>query len=650
MSLVDEVKARLSIVDVVSDYVALENLSSRTPKALCPFHDERTPSFSLSLDHESWRCWGACGVGGDIFAFVMRADQIEFKEALEKLARKAGIDLKEHRENGANNGRQRKRASDLHEINRIAEEFFSRQLVGEPGAEAKSYLESRGIDAKAAHRRGIGFAPSGVNSLFAYLRSLGANSKAARDAGLVVKGSDGEWRDMFANRITISIRDQRGNIIGFGARAMGDAQPKYLNTRETAIFDKSATLYGLDWANEAIRASGRAIVVEGYMDVITAHEHGFKNVIACMGTAVTPQQLQSLASVLPENADNPSSIVLCLDADAAGQNAALRGLRVGQNEFRRAANGRANSRQNSIDIRVASPVISSEGTAKDPDEAIRNDSAQWMASINQADGIMEFVIRTSLGRHDVSSSSGQDAALSDIEPYFENLPPHTIAEQRVLNDLSAKLNMDSSHLKELLVLKRSSRVGRVGSNVNPPTSTRARGRRKNRSVFSPTVMPMSTIQASWEMELLARMVQHTFAIDHAAIVEPHHFVDSSRSRVFESLRRTGSFEDSLASLQNESGQNESGALDLLQELQYYPIAPDDAEPEGETEIIQATEWCAQRTRKEYLIRNKKREVQLARKNGNILSDDDLGKPVETNRQIRELDLPHSTVAKALGGA
>ncbi|MYA59007.1 MAG: DNA primase, partial [Chloroflexi bacterium] len=455
MTLVDEVKARLTIVDVVSDYLALDNPSSRTPKALCPFHEERTPSFSLSLDHDSWRCWGACGVGGGMFDFVMRADGIEFKEALEKLVRKAGIETDFRSDNS--NGRRRGKSSAMHQVNEVAEEFFFRQLEGAQGKEALDYLVARGIDSQTARRRGIGFAPGGVNSLFAHLRSIGADSQAVVQAGLVVKGEDGSWRDMFANRITISIKDPRGNIIGFGARAMGDAQPKYLNTHETAIFNKSQTLYGLHWASDAIRASGRAIVVEGYMDVITAQERGFKNVVACMGTSVTSQQLQSVATFLPDDPDNPPWVVLCLDADEAGQQAALRGLRTAISEFGRQSSGSRANRRTAIDIRISSPVVSEQGIAKDPDEAIRTDSAEWVASIDRAADIMQFVIRTSLGRHNVESDNGMDAAINEIEPFFERIPPHTIREQRILNELSTELNLDADHLLNLLTRKRSDR-------------------------------------------------------------------------------------------------------------------------------------------------------------------------------------------------
>ena len=635
MTLVDDVKARLTIVDVVSDYLALENSSSRTPKALCPFHDERTPSFSLSIDHDSWRCWGACGVGGGMFDFVMRADGIEFKEALEKLALKAGIEPNFRDE--SDSGQRRTKSSALHQANEVAEEYFYRQLEGSQGSEALAYLESRGIDANVARRRGIGFAPGGVNSLFAYLRSIGAESQAVVRAGLVVKGADGAWRDMFANRITISIRDPRGNIIGFGARAMGDAQPKYLNTHETAIFNKSETLYGLSWASDAIRTSGRAIIVEGYMDVIAAQERGFKNVAACMGTSVTTKQLQTVATVLPDDPDNPPSIVLCLDADEAGQQAALRGLRMAISEFGRQSARRRSTRKSAIDIRIANPVVSDHGVAKDPDDAIRTDSAQWIASIDQADDIMQFVIRASLNNHNTESDSGLDAALNEIEPYLDRIPPHTIREQRILDTLSERLGIDADHLTNVLTRKRTERENVIAGSRTPTTARRNRTRIARRAK---PAAPVSAVPAPWELMLLACMAQHPYAIDHANIVEPYHFVNPTRTRIFESLRTTGSVDECLAVVEGEND-----AVDLLDRLQHARISPDETGFEEEAAIIQIAKDCAIRTRKEYLKRNKQREVQLAKENGNLFRDEDMISAVETNRQIRELAIPLNAAPK-----
>ena len=624
MTLVDEVKARLTIVDVVSDYVALENLNSRTPKALCPFHEERTPSFSISLDHDSWRCWGACGVGGGIFDFVMRADGIEFKEALEKLALKAGIEPN-FREERTDNQR-RSRSSALHEVNGIAQEFFTRQLEGAQGKEALTYLESRGIDAQTARRRGIGFAPGGVNSLIAHLKSIGADSQAVVQAGLITKGEDGPWRDMFINRITIAIHDPRGNIIGFGARAMGDAQPKYLNTHETAIFNKSKTLYGMHWASDAIRASGKAIVVEGYMDVIAAQERGFKNVVACMGTAVTSQQLQTISTVLPDDPDNPSSVILCLDADEAGQQATLRGLETAEFEL-----GRRN-----FAIRIASPVVSEYGEPKDPDEAIRNNSAEWIASIEQAVEILDFRIHTSLRNHAATTEIGREAALDEIASYFKEIPPSTIREQRKLRSLANELSMDWEYLQYALKLKKSAhdtfRKASSPDRNRPSTPSRGNGTAR-------PAIPMSAVQVPCEIELLACMVQYyDYAIDHTLAVEPFHFSDATRTRVFDSLKVGGSVEACIARIHGDDD-----ALALVDRLRQTKLSPTDEAFEDEAKIIQIAEQSAKNTHKEYLNRQKKREVQLAKENGNMIRDEDMTSAVQTNREIRELAQPQQAV-------
>ena len=622
MTLVDEVKARLTIVDVVADYVELDNRSSRTPKALCPFHEERTPSFSLSIDHGSWRCWGACGTGGDMFSFVMRREEIEFKEALEILARKAGIDVRTSLSlnNGLATDRvHRSRFSTLHDINRIAEDFFSRQLEGVYGQDALTYLTSRGIDPAVAQRRGIGFAPGGVNSLIAYLRSIGADSQAVVQAGLVVKGSDGSWRDMFTNRITIAIRDQRGNIVGFGARAMGDAQPKYLNTHETPIFNKSNLLYGLHWASDAIRASGKAVVVEGYMDVIAAQERGFKNVVACMGTTVTIQQIQAISSTLPDSDNNPSSIVLCLDADEAGQQATLRGLQTALSKF---------PRRSALEFRIAQPVISTHGIAKDPDEAIRNDSMEWVASIENAVDVMDFVVSTSLSRHDTSTNAGIDATLDEIEPYFWNLPPNTIKEQRTLFSLGERIGIDVEHLAQVLLTKR---VARKAINRGSEGPDQNRRHRPKRPVAIRSAIPATIVQARWELDLLACMAQYDFAIDHVTAVKSQHFTDPVRVRVFENLWEAGGIDECIAMISSDPE-----AMALLDQLKERPLYPTDDNLEDEAAIIQIAENCAKRTRREFLIRNKKKEVQLAKENGNMFRDEEMIDAVRTNREIREI--------------
>ncbi len=624
MALVDEVKAKLSIVDVVSDYVTLQNASSRNPKALCPFHEERTPSFTLYPDQGSWRCYGACADGGDIFSFVMRADGIEFTEALDKLCEMAGIE----RRNDFIKNSDDSPASAIHKVNSIAEEFFHRQLLGKRSSEALEYLESRGIDAETARRRGIGFAPGGVNSLFEYLRSLDADSRAVVDAGLVVTGEDGKWRDMFTNRITISIRDARNNIIGFGARAMGDAHPKYLNTHATSIFDKSTALYGINWATEAIRATGQAIIVEGYMDVIAAQEHGFKNVVACMGTAVTPQQLRTLAKRVSDN-EQRRSVVLCLDSDAAGQQATMGALRNAIAEFGSDADSNSGSPQQSIDIRIATPVTAEDGAPKDPDEAIRHNPAEWHESISSAVEIIDFIIDAHATRHDLGSDGGIDELLTELEPCFSNMPPHTIADMRRLRNLATRLNLDESDLTRAFTLRRSARISsRSGSTST--VSTRRRSRRVPNSSAAAQPVPVPALQAPWERILMACIAQYDFAIDHAQFVDPDHFNNRSLGALLEHMRASQTFLSSFSP-------SDEAQRALLDDLKHHPLTPDaDVDIVSEADIIAMTKECARRTLREFLIRQKREEAAEARKHGNLIPKEIVKSAVEKNEQIRQL--------------
>ncbi|MDA0231912.1 MAG: DNA primase, partial [Chloroflexi bacterium] len=295
MTLIDEVKSRTDIVDVVASYVDLDT-SSRNPKARCPFHTERTPSFYVFPETGSWRCFGACATGGDVISFVMKREGFEFKDALHLLADRAGV---QYTSGAATVQADVAPRATVIEANDAAARWFSQMLLSSEGNAAREYLASRGIDMDVAARRGFGYAPGdGTLTLAGHLRSSSVTPDAARDAKLVVQGEDKSWRDFFRNRLMIQIRDRSGRIIGFGARSLDGSEPKYLNTPQTSVFDKSRTLYGLDWAVDSMRQSRRAIVVEGYMDVVTAHEHGFTEAVASMGTAVTPDQLKTLSQIV----------------------------------------------------------------------------------------------------------------------------------------------------------------------------------------------------------------------------------------------------------------------------------------------------------------------------------------------------------------
>ncbi len=386
MALVDEVKSRSDIVQVISDYVDLDT-SSRQPKALCPFHSERSPSFVIYPETGSWRCFGSCAEGGDVISFVMKQENQSFAEALSNLADRAGIKVEDRK-----NEPRKKPVTGLIEANEIASEYFLSRLKAPVGAETLEYLTDRGIDIETAVRRGLGLAPSWMETLSGHLRTRNVQARTARDAGLITRKDDGSWRDMFTGRLTIEIRDGRDRLIGFGARTLDGSEPKYLNTPQTDAFDKSSIMYGLNWAAESIRAANEAVVVEGYMDVIAAHEHGFTNVVASMGTAVTGQQLDSLAR--HASAGGTGTIILCLDSDAAGEAATMRSLDGLVDEINAGRNRK-------VEIKVARP----DG-GKDPDEAIRSDPDSWKASLQDAQPLLDYLIVAKSKLHNLKSGQG----------------------------------------------------------------------------------------------------------------------------------------------------------------------------------------------------------------------------------------------------
>ncbi|MGD0766512.1 MAG: DNA primase, partial [Dehalococcoidia bacterium] len=318
----EEIKQRLDIVDVISESVSLQR-AGRNFKAVCPFHVEKTPSFFVFPDRGTWHCFGACATGGDIFAFVMKKENLDFAGALRLLAERAGIGL--GRKSAVAEETERDR---LRKANEAAALFFQNALGTRAGESALDYMTMRGIDRETAQSFRIGYAPDSWDALREHLKGRGFSEAELVKAGLLVEGERGLY-DRFRHRLVVPISDERGRTVGFGSRILpseastsADSDgPKYLNTPQTPIFDKGAVLYALDRALEHIRRADLAVIVEGYMDVIAAHQHGNGNVVASMGTALTERQF-SLLRQLTEN------IVLAFDPDLAGQAAGERGGQI----------------------------------------------------------------------------------------------------------------------------------------------------------------------------------------------------------------------------------------------------------------------------------------------------------------------------------
>ena len=408
MDIVEEIKARLDIVDVVGEYVPLQR-AGRYYRALCPFHSERTPSFYVSPERQSWHCFGACATGGDLISFIMRKEGLEFRDALRLLAQRAGVALPERGERPDDERRQRLRAA-----TEAAVQFYHRLLMEAPeAAAARRYLEGRGVDAEACRRFLLGYSPAARDALRRHLASLGFRESEMRVAGLLLEG-DGGLRDRFHGRLMFPIWDERGRAVGFGARALDDSHPKYLNTPQTPLFDKGGLLYLLDRARDEVRRSGCAVIVEGYMDAIAAHQNGFTNVVASMGTALTERQVQLLKRYAQR-------LVLALDADAAGAAAAVRGHEVvaaaaaGEKVPVLTWRGMVRYQERAaVDLRVA---VLPEG--QDPDQVIRASPQHWRELVENAEPVLEFRFRRASEGRDLRDPRARAEVVQELLPLVD---------------------------------------------------------------------------------------------------------------------------------------------------------------------------------------------------------------------------------------
>ncbi len=407
MNAAGEIKSKLDIVTVVSEYLRLEK-AGRNLKALCPFHAEKTPSFFVFPERQSWRCFG-CGVGGDLISFVMRKEGLDFGGALKIMAQKAGVPLIE-RKTSSYEGR----SVLLHRINEAAAEHYHQLLLSSPLAEgAREYVQDRGLRAEIVGRFQLGFSLDQWDGLRRHLGKQGFHEADILAAGLAVEKGDRRY-DRFRGRLMFPIRDARGRVGGFGARALDDsAIPKYLNSPAGPVFEKSSMLYGIDRAQGDIRESGRVVIVEGYMDALTAHQHGFRNVVASMGTALTEKQIGLIKGLT-------SHVCLCLDPDAAGDAATLRGIEACRRILDRGARQMPNWLAGSSELHARISVIPlPEG--KDPDQVIRGSADEWRGLVNGAQPLMEYLLAVAAAKFDLSRPEGKTQVSQHLLPLIAEM-------------------------------------------------------------------------------------------------------------------------------------------------------------------------------------------------------------------------------------
>ena len=459
MNVTEEIKARIDAVEFISRYLPLQR-AGRSFKANCPFHEERTPSFVVFPDTGTWRCFGACSTGGDIFSFLMQKENLDFREALQVLAQEAGVQLAEETDRDDARGRDL-----LYELNDRAALFFRNQLHRSQEAQpARDYLQRRGINAQVAAQFQLGFAPDSWDALRDHLVQAGYSLDNLHRADLVKHNLERDsFYDSFRNRLIVPIHDRQGRVIGFGGRVLDSSLPKYLNTAETPLFHKSHVVYGLDRAYRAIRQADSVVVVEGYMDVIAAHQFGFENVVACLGTALTEEQLRQLHRYT----DN---FILALDADTAGQQATLRGLNQARQALKRKAKPvlTAAGRMH-VEHRLSANLrITTLPEGRDPDDIIRQNTEAWQELISTATPLVDYYFGIVAKQYDLDSARGKGEAVAELTPLIAELGDEE-EQQHYIQRLSRLVRIDERTIEQRV--KASARELR-----NPPQEGRHRRR------------------------------------------------------------------------------------------------------------------------------------------------------------------------------
>ncbi|GAB4490550.1 MAG: hypothetical protein Fur0016_32170 [Anaerolineales bacterium] len=448
MSSIDEIKSRIDILDLVSEAGVKLRHSGRNYTGFCPFHDNKhTPAFVVWPESGTWRCFGECNEGGDIFKFLMKKEGIDFKEALQRLAERAGVTLERLQ---PERPEQREEYERLRRLLEDAVQFYRHHLLNTPaGKSALHYLlEKRKLTLQTIETWGLGYAPPGYETALKHFTAKGHSEQDLIDAGLasVIEDEESPRRvfDRFRHRIMIPIRDENGRMAGFGARIHPDDpktdQAKFINTAETPIFSKGRLLYGLDRARKPIRAADQAVIVEGYLDVIALHQAGFENVISPMGTALTEDQLRLLKRFTRK-------IVLALDPDAAGQKAVLRGLDAARasmdRENERSFDARGMLRQEArlqADLRVANLP-----DGLDPDEIVERDREEWKQLIAESKPVVEHVLDTLVADKNINDPKVKAEIANQVLPLIEDLP-NPIERDSYRQMLARRLKVDERSL------------------------------------------------------------------------------------------------------------------------------------------------------------------------------------------------------------
>jgi DNA primase len=570
MSVIDEIKERLNIVDVVSDYATLQK-SGRNFKATCPFHTEKDPSFFVFPERGTWHCFGSCATGGDIFSFVMKKENIDFGASLRLLAERAGVTLVPKQKEQAVD----REAERLYLINEAAAHYYHHVLLNSKTADsARRYLSKRGVSKEIIDIFELGYSPNRWDALCRHLEGRGYKRDELVRAGVVIAKEDGGNRDLFRNRLMIPIRNEGGKIVGFGARVLDDTMPKYLNSPQTAIFDKSDLLYGIDRAKGAIREQNLAIIVEGYMDVLAAHQYGISNVVAPMGTSLTHRQVDSIKRMT-------RNIALALDADAAGEQATRRGLDVARQSLSKQKDYRERDwmgAASKVDGRNLKVIMLPRG--KDPDEVIREGPEEWNRLVDEAVPVMDYFFDAVISEVDLSHESGKSEAVEKLLPLISAIEDG-VEEELYLRRLSQMVGVDQKTL--------------AGKAARLKPSPRERAGK---------VLPLSTTQStrrSPEEYCLSLLLQNPGLYERGKEITTDYFEGTENREIFLAWKKASDDED-FEIIRQGLDPNLQEHMDTLTSK----VLP----PSSERETEDAFADCTRRLREQRLRRLKAQEEIL----------------------------------------
>ena len=616
MTVIDDIKSQLDILEVVSRHVTLTR-SGRSHKANCPFHQEKTPSFFVFPDRQSWRCYGACATGGDVFAFVMRAENLDFGEALKSLAEQAGVTLP--------NRERRAGQQAASNANDIALHYFRELLDSTRGAQARAYLEQRGLDRSTIDKFELGFSPAGGQSLKDHLNANGIGPPQAVEAGVVRMGDKGWYGDLFRGRLMFPIRDGNGALAGFGGRALDDSQPKYLNSPRSPIFDKSRILYALHIAKGAAREKG-LVIVEGYMDAISAHQHGFDNVVASMGTALTQDQVAQVKRLT-------NDVVMALDPDNAGQQATLRSLESSWRVFQSPVAGRRGEttlfqRQQIPEIKIATL-----SPGEDPDQLIRRSPEEWTKMTESGTPLMEYLLDALGNQLDTGNAHGKTRLVELMFPLIAAVAD-PVQQDQYFQSLADRLGVTQETLR---------------ASVGRPASARVTQPRSTRNVHATSSAFAKLDHDPIEDYCLGLLLWHSELTGNANGLRIEHFRRHENREIFTKWQRIlvdNNIQDPIVDLHerlHDSIDDEvSGHLMELLDKQMPPMDP--------AKRGQAFIDTIGRLEERYLKDQKAEEELKFSQEPPDLEDEPHDNVLEINQRIKETQITrHSTISNVSAG-